>query len=422
MEKTYHNLAEKMIHLVTTDGLRVFLNPRPSYHRAFASLTTRFGALTQSFQVDGGKEQRIPAGTAHFLEHKMFDKADGDVLNRFSALGADANAFTNNQQTSYTFSTSQRFPEALTLLLEFVQQPYFTEAKVKREVGIIAEEIRMYADNPEWQLYQGLLATIYPNSALATDIAGSVASIQTISPALLYDLHQAFYQPDHLTLTVSGNFNPAEAWSLIQTVQAKLKRQKVRVQASSNAPQANQGLDASRSMGLNQVKTAWGLRLPAFVEMKTVRSQRIIAVDLLLDLLFGEQTDWYQSLYEAGILDLDFDYEYSLQPNYQFITFFSESKFSEKLRQAIQERLLHYAEVLQKGRKEFESLKVASLGESIQSLNSLEEVATGGDESLCGATLFDKIEMIRNVQYDQIVELAQHLFKDTHLIQYQLTN
>ena len=84
-----------------------------------ALLSTNFGALDNHFYIDG-ELQSYPAGIAHFLEHKLFEDEQGrDVTLDFVKLGADVNAFTTLEKTTYYFSTLDNFEESLELLLNF---------------------------------------------------------------------------------------------------------------------------------------------------------------------------------------------------------------------------------------------------------------------------------------------------------------
>ncbi|MCF7523409.1 insulinase family protein [Levilactobacillus brevis] len=105
---------------------------------------------------------RFPDGIAHFLEHKLFEKEDHDAFDLFGQYGASANAFTSFTQTSYLFSTTNHVRENLDILLDFVQEPYFTAATVNKEKGIIGQEIQMYDDDPGWQSYFGMIGQLYP--------------------------------------------------------------------------------------------------------------------------------------------------------------------------------------------------------------------------------------------------------------------
>ena len=120
-------------------------------------LSADFGSIDNHFIPYNQKEAiTVPDGVAHFLEHKMFEKKDHDAFDLFGKLGADSNAFTSFTQTSYLFSTTSNLHENLDVLLDFVQDPYFTAETVKKEQGIIGQEIQMYEDDPSWRLYLGI--------------------------------------------------------------------------------------------------------------------------------------------------------------------------------------------------------------------------------------------------------------------------
>lgn len=85
----------------------------------------------------------LPAGVAHFLEHKMFEDQDGDAFAKYAKTGANANAFTSFDRTCYLFTATQQLDESLDVLLGMVTHPYFTEQTIAKEQGIIGQEIKM---------------------------------------------------------------------------------------------------------------------------------------------------------------------------------------------------------------------------------------------------------------------------------------
>ena len=116
----------------------------------------------------------------------MFEKEDGDVFQQFGRLGASANAFTSFTRTAYLFGATSNVSENLKTLIDFVQTPYFTEASVEKEKGIIGQEIQMYQDNPGWRLYFGLIEAMYAEHPVKIDIAGTIESISAITADDLY--------------------------------------------------------------------------------------------------------------------------------------------------------------------------------------------------------------------------------------------
>ena len=167
-------------------------------------------------RVEKREEVTVPDGIAHFLEHKMFEKEDGDVFQKFSVLGASANAFTSFTRTAYLFSATDKLYDNTEILLDFVQEPYFTEKTVDKEKGIIAQEITMYDDLPDWRLYFGTIENLYHEHPVKIDIAGTVESIQDITAEHLYECYETFYHPSNMVLFVVGAVDPDEMMAFHQ--------------------------------------------------------------------------------------------------------------------------------------------------------------------------------------------------------------
>lgn len=413
--KKYTQLKENVIEDVLPNGLRVSLVPKNNYHKTFAVITTEYGALDTAFQINNEEPIIIPPGTAHFLEHKLFEKEDGDAFAGFGVLGADANAFTNAYQTSYLFSTSQNFSSALSYLLDFVQAPYFTQQTVAKEQGIIGQEIQMYADDPNWKVYMGLLNLMYPDTSLATDIAGTQASIALITPELLYQIHRAFYQPSQLHLQIVGRFDPDEILALIHQNQAQKVIESVDVKKITNEINTPREQNMTASFSVVRPKVAFGLRIQHDILKGEAGAKMSEVADIVNDMLFGEQTDWYQSLYSQGIIDTEFSVSYDLIREYQFVSIIAETTEIVALTEAIQKRLDQYQEVLLESRESFEQIRRATLGEGIQRLNSLESIALRGDDVLFGINLFDQVMLIQNLTFEDILTGAEILYRTVHL-------
>ena len=211
MKKTeYPGLGENVCRCVLPNGLMVMVVPRPGFTKRLAYFVTDFGSIHTEFTLDG-VEHRVPAGIAHYLEHKMFDLPGGrDVSAEFAAMGASVNAFTSYDVTAYYFSCTEHFEENLKLLLEFVSTPYFTEESVEKERGIIDQEIGMNADNPDSQIFERLMPALFENHPVRVPILGTSQSIREITPEDLYLCHRAFYNPANMTLCVVGDVDPEE--------------------------------------------------------------------------------------------------------------------------------------------------------------------------------------------------------------------
>ncbi|MEG1104238.1 MAG: pitrilysin family protein [Oscillospiraceae bacterium] len=195
------------IHL--DNGLTVLVKEMPDFCGVHAVYSTAFGSIESGFIADG-KKYDLPAGIAHFLEHKMFENEDGDAFELYAKTGASANAYTSFDKTSYIFSATDNIDASLDILLSFVSHPYFTKETVLKEQGIIGQEIQMYDDSPSWRLLFAITGALYHNHPLRVDIAGTVETIAEITPELLYACTDAFYRPENMVLAAAGNITKAQ--------------------------------------------------------------------------------------------------------------------------------------------------------------------------------------------------------------------
>ncbi|CAK1229234.1 EF-P 5-aminopentanol modification-associated protein YfmH [Fructobacillus fructosus] len=408
---------DPVVFLTLQNGLTVNLINKPGYKQTVASLTVKFGSLTSTYQDRKGKTKTIPAGTAHFLEHKLFDKPEGDVLIKMADLGADGNAFTSNQVTCYYLATHENLRENIELLLDFVQTPVFSEESVKRERGIIEEEIASYQDDPDSRLYQGMLRTAYPNSQLGKDIAGDAFSLQKISSEVLYDVYHNYYRPDNMVLTVVGDLNQDQLCQWIQSNQQAgvlTKARKISVDFANGRPVQVRQDEEKLNVSLERIAWLGGLEMRP---NRCLAEQELLA-EFVLELVFGEQTDWYQSCYQEGVLGDDFDFEVSMMPGYAYVMFFSSGPRAEEQEKVIQTRLNLVEQILSEDSTDFSLLKRSLIGEKIQQQDQLTSLALDEDLALYGLSLFDKMNLLNQLEQRDLADYARVTFKRSQLAQF----
>ena len=207
--KQYATWGETVVWETLPNGLTVAVVKRPGFSKRLAYFVTDFGSIHTDFRLEG-QEYHVPAGIAHFLEHKMFELPGRDVSAEFAALGANVNAFTSYDMTAYYFTCSDNFMESLALLLEFVSTPYFTEESVQREMGIIDQEIGMNADSPDSRVFEDLMERLYQNHPIRVPILGTSETIREITAETLHTCHRAFYTPGNMLLCGVGDVDPDE--------------------------------------------------------------------------------------------------------------------------------------------------------------------------------------------------------------------
>ena len=206
----YPRLDEKLYTTRLENGLTVVVVPRTGFTKKLAYFVTDYGSIHTDFTFEG-KQYKVPAGVAHYLEHKLFDMPDGrDVSEEFAARGAVTNAFTSYDLTAYYFSCTEQFPECLELLLEFVSTPYFTRESVEKEQGIIDQEIGMNEDAPDSVVFEELMQALYREYPVRVPILGTGESIREITPEILHLVHRAFYAPGNMLLCVIGDVDPQQ--------------------------------------------------------------------------------------------------------------------------------------------------------------------------------------------------------------------
>lgn len=303
--REYPNVGDTLWAGELPNGLAVYVVPRPGFQKKHAFLAVNYGGAMRNFNLRGERVE-TPAGVAHFLEHKMFDMPHGSALNILSARGAEANAYTSGDMTAYYFECDTRFEENLELLAEFVSTPYFTEESVAKEQGIIAQEIRMTEDDPSFVLYNATMGALFSHHPVRESVAGTVESISCITPQTLLDCHSAFYVPSNMALCVCGDVDPEYVAETAGRVMGPEKKDGA---APDYGP--TEGLEpvsgrASTRMDVSEPMFIAAAKLSTALPEGAGTLRLITAGDLAARCLFGPSSDFYNSLYSAGLLRGDF--------------------------------------------------------------------------------------------------------------------
>lgn len=367
--RDYPQLGERLYER-KVKGLHCLFLPKPGFKRKFALLATPYGAINRSALV-AGKEFTTPAGIAHFLEHKVFEDPETSIENKFAAMGASANAFTTHTLTAYLFSTAENFFGCLDLLLDFVQEPAFTETGVAQEKGIIAQEIKMYMDQPSWAAYLGAMSGMYGEHPVADDIAGTVKDLDFIDYPLLRKCHSLFYNPQRMVLVVAGDLEAEELFQGIARNQAR-KEWPTNQEIIDKVPLAREevGPGLRVKMEVSRPRMNFALRDKVPADWAGARRREAIA-SLLLEILVGKNSSFYNRLYDSGLIDNSFGVEYTSTPWYSHFIFSGETDRPEELALELKKEFKGFQE---RGvnQQQLETNLRKLLGLFIMDLNSLE--------------------------------------------------
>ena len=370
MAKTYYPALDETLYTETLpNGLRIMVDRKPGFTKKLCYFAADFGAVHQKFTLDG-VHHTVPAGIAHYLEHKLFDMPQGDVTEQFAALGAGVNAFTSYDMTAYYFSCTENFADCLRLLLEFVSTPYFTEETVEKERGIIAQEIRMSADEPGSRVFETLMPLLYEKHPIRMPVLGTEASIAQITPEMLHLCHKAFYNPANMLLCVVGDVDEQQVCDIARQVLGDEKRpmgQKDEFEPEEMvcvAPFARQQMEISMPT-FSMAMKAW------CPEKGEEAIRREIVGDLAAEALFGESSALYMQLYEQGLIDSSVGGGFDTVDGCAMLTCGGDSDDPEAVRDAI---LAQGEKLAREGIPEadFLRMKRSAMGRRIRNLDSFD--------------------------------------------------
>ena len=366
----YPRLDERLYRQKLSNGLTVMVVPRPGFTRKLAYFVTDFGSIHTDFKLEG-REIHVPAGIAHFLEHKMFDlPGDRDVSAELAALGAGTNAFTSYDMTAYYITCTENFEPALRLLLEFVSTPYFTEESVQKEIGIIDQEIGMNEDAPETKSFEWLMQNMYRNHPIRVPILGTCESIREITPQMLYDCHRAFYTPGNMILCVVGDVDPDRIAEIAEEMLGTAPRpvgEKLRDwQEDMTVADAQTEAEMDIAMPMFQI----GFKCEPTGYGEGAIRQEIVG-DLAAEALFGESSELYLRLYEEGLIDSSFGGGFETIDGVALLLCSGDSYEADRIRDALVEQA---EKIVREGIPEdaFSRMKRSAFGRRIRDLDSFD--------------------------------------------------
>ncbi len=303
---TNEKLGETVFCAVHPSGLEIRVMPKKGYNSAYAVFGVKYGSIDTAVQNESGDFETIPEGTAHFLEHKLFESEDLNAFERFAKTGASANAYTSFEKTAYLFKGSDQIEESLEILLDFVQNPYFTQETVEKEQGIIGQEIRMYQDLPDWQVMFNLLKALYSKHPVRIDIAGTQESIAQIDSDLLYRLYKNFYNPANMVLCVVGAIEPEKVFEIVEknikeTDGKKIERKFEKESAKPVKDYVEQKLSVACKQFLLGYKED--------ISEPLLSLEDELASQIMLEAIAGKSSPLYKKLLDEELIDLGFGTE-----------------------------------------------------------------------------------------------------------------
>lgn len=409
-------VKEKLYVEKLENGLTVMIMPKKNIQKKYMIWATNFGSIDNKFIASNDKEEtNIPDGVAHFLEHKMFEQQNGtNSLDTLTALGVNANAYTTTDHTCYLFECTDNFYPAMDELMDYVQNPYFTDQNVEKEKGIIGQEIQMYDDYPSWAVYMNAMKCMYKNNPIIIDIAGSIESISKIDKEVLYKCYNTFYHPSNMVMCFAGEFEPE---ALIEEVKKRLKPTEKHGEIKRIYPEEpEQIVKKENTQNMEVSMPIFVIGIKDVIDNKNCTSSSIvkkhIAIEILLNMLIGKSSKLYKELYEAELITGEpyLDYEFSKQ--YAHVSITGQSNDPKKVLEKFE------AEIKQMKKNDidlahFQRVKNMIYGNYVKEYDDVAEICRMfvGDY-MKGINSFEYIEEYEQVTPEYTKQVLEEVFKE----------
>lgn len=388
-------------------GLTLYLAPMDGFKSSFALFATRCGSIDDNFRTNAKEEfKKVPAGIAHFLEHKLFESEEGDAFDEYAKYGANANAFTSFDKTAYLFSCTENFNESLRVLINLVTHPYFTKETVEKEQGIIGQEIKMYDDSPDWRIFFNLIECLYINHPLRLDIAGTTESISKITDKTLYECYNAFYNLNNMVLAVAGNFKIDDVVKLCDEMLINAPSFGVETADPQEPDIIKSGY---KEQVLDIINTQFSIGFKGISDNYKENIKRTFIGDIVLELIAGTTTQFYNDLYNSGLINTTFSAETMTGPTYLVHIFSGESKNPNLVYEKIKDRI---TELKNNGinKSDFERLKKSYFGKIVSTFEDVEEYAM--TLMSCGLAKLDPFEEVAFISNLTIKDVTDYLYSN----------
>ncbi len=206
------------------NGLRVILVPRPENLAATALILVEAGSEYETKKING---------VSHFLEHMMFKGTasrpkPGMIAHELASLGAQSNAFTDQEYTGYwAKARSEKLPNILEILSDLYLNPLFDPAEIEKERGVIIQEINMYEDDLPAKVQQVLDALTYGDQPAGWDVGGEKKVVLKLGRKDLMDYRAARYVMPGTVVVIAGKFGEKDTLARIEKYFGHLPRRRV---------------------------------------------------------------------------------------------------------------------------------------------------------------------------------------------------
>ena len=171
-------------------------------------------AVSIGIYVETGSrhEKDNERGISHMVEHMMFKgtktRSSIDIFRTFENIGADLNAYTDKDHTSYYCkATSEHFPLMMEVLSDMLLNSVFDPEELEKERNVIIEEYYMRQDIPNVRIFEYAEESVFGDNTVGKPIIGTVDTIKSITRDMLIDYVKRQYTGSNMIVSIAGNID-----------------------------------------------------------------------------------------------------------------------------------------------------------------------------------------------------------------------
>ncbi len=396
-------IDESIFHKKLESGLDVYVLPKKHFAKKYAFFGTHYGGMNNVFEVNNLGRVEMPEGIAHFLEHQIFEDELESTFEKFEKIGANVNAYTSNGSTVYHIETVEEFDQALKILMNFVLDAQITDKSVEKEKEVIIQEIKMYEDEPEWQMGTNLMKNLYHKHPVKDDIAGTVASVRSTTKEQLLQCYEYFYNPSNMAMFIFGDVEPTDMFELVEANQTEafIKRKTTPKLIMPNEPFGIVRPKSIITKAIAKDSMLVGFKANSVIDQKD-RELKLAALRVASDMMFGKSSTAFSRAYEKGWITESYDMDVQLGEGYAYAVFGNQTDHVDLLHEEILRTIEWH---LNNGfeHEDFLRMKRKLLGRFVASFNSLQSIASNYTfKKMRGFDLFEQVEAFNKLSYNDI--------------------
>jgi predicted Zn-dependent peptidase len=221
-------------------------------------------SVSVGFWIASGSRSETPEqnGLSHFIEHMLFKgtttRSAEDIARSVDSIGGNLDAFTSKELVCFnTKVLDEHLPIALDVLSDLLLNPLFAEEDIEKEKGVILEEIKMDADNPDYLVHEIFSFNFWKDHPLGKPILGTRETVKRFDRAMIQQFYRDVYAPHNLLITAAGNLQHARLVELVKERFSAFSRENVAIEQTVPATHARISLRNKKE--LEQVHLCLGV-------------------------------------------------------------------------------------------------------------------------------------------------------------------